>query len=73
MEFMKMWMKNVDEGLKYIVYEVGYKVYEFMNIILVYVWWVVVIYIVVSDIDFVLIGLILFIWILYFGKFMYEM
>ncbi|CUB56433.1 hypothetical protein BN2127_JRS10_03687 [Bacillus subtilis] len=73
MESMKMWTKNADEGLKHIVHEAGYKAYEFTNTILAYVWWAAVIYTVASDIDFVLIGLISFIWILHLGKFMYEM
>ncbi|MGN4436727.1 DUF3169 family protein [Bacillus cereus group sp. MYBK69-1] len=73
MESMKMWTKNADEGLKHIVHEAGYKAYEFTNTILAYVWWAAVIYTAASDIDFVLIGLISFIWILHLGKFMYEM
>ncbi|MDA1649579.1 DUF3169 family protein [Bacillus cereus group sp. TH160LC] len=73
MESMKMWTKNADEGLKHIVHEAGYKAYEFTNTILAYVWWAAVIYTVASDINFVLIGLISFIWILHLGKFMYEM
>ena len=73
MESMKMWTKNADEGLKHIVHEAGYKAYEFTNTILAFVWWAAVIYTAASDIDFVLIGLISFIWILHLGKFMYEM
>lgn len=65
--------ENADEGLKHIVHEAGYKAYEFTNTILAYVWWAAVIYTAASDIDFVLIGLISFIWILHLGKFMYEM
>lgn len=72
-ESMEMWKKNADEGLKHIVHEAGYKAYEFTNKVLAYVWWAAVIYTAVSDIDFVLIGLISFIWILHLGKFMYEM
>ncbi|WP_436866728.1 DUF3169 family protein [Bacillus fungorum] len=73
MESMEMWKKNADEGLKHVVHEAGYKTYEFTNTILAYVWWVAVIYTAVSDINFVLLGLISFIWILHIGKFMYEM
>ncbi|MCC2340138.1 DUF3169 family protein [Bacillus tropicus] len=73
MESMEMWKKNADEGLKHIVHEAGYKAYEFTNTILAYVWWAAVIYTAVSDINFVLLGLISFIWILHIGKFMYEM
>ncbi|HDR7240454.1 MULTISPECIES: DUF3169 family protein [Bacillus] len=72
-ESMEMWKKNADEGLKHIVHEAGYKAYEFTNKVLAYVWWAAVIYTAVSDIDFVLIGLISLIWILHLGKFMYEM
>lgn len=73
MESMEMWKKNADEGLKHIVHEAGYKAYEFTNKVLAYVWWAAVIYTAVSDINFVLLGLISFIWILHIGKFMYEM
>ncbi|MFE7373210.1 DUF3169 family protein [Bacillus cereus] len=73
MESMEMWTKNADEGLKHIVHAAGYKAYEFTNKVLAYVWWAAVIYTAASDIDFVLIGLISFIWILHLGKFMYEM
>ncbi|MGE7882934.1 DUF3169 family protein [Bacillus sp. NPDC094077] len=73
MESMKMWTKNADEGLKQIVHEAGYKAYEFTNTVLAYAWWAAVIYTAASNINFVLLGLISFIWILHIGKFMYEM
>ncbi|MGG0454977.1 DUF3169 family protein [Bacillus mycoides] len=73
MESMKMWTKNADEGLKHIVHEAGYKAYEFTNTVLALAWWAAVIYTATSDINFVLLGLISFIWILHIGKFMYEM
>ncbi|MEA1010342.1 MULTISPECIES: DUF3169 family protein [Bacillus cereus group] len=73
MESMKMWTKNADEGLKHIVHEAGYKAYEFTNKVLALTWWAAVIYTAASDINFVLLGLISFIWILHIGKFMYEM
>ncbi|PES94850.1 DUF3169 domain-containing protein [Bacillus cereus] len=73
MESMKMWTKNADEGLKHIVHEAGYKAYEFTNKVLALTWWAAVIYTAASDVNFVLLGLISFIWILHIGKFMYEM
>ncbi|MDZ5606761.1 DUF3169 family protein [Bacillus pseudomycoides] len=70
---MEMWARNADEGQKHIVYEAGYKAYQFTNVVLAWAWILSIGYTIVSETDFFLIGIISFVWVLHIGKYMYEM